>query len=129
MYAVILAGGGGTRLRPLSRTDRPKPFLPLIDNRTLIQHTVDRVASVPGLRGWVGVDLVLPDDGPPVVVEINPRLTTSYLGYRRLTGTNLAERWLRGAANGTIAWGRRRVDFRPDGEVVSAAPAPEDRAC
>jgi mannose-1-phosphate guanylyltransferase len=43
MYAVILAGGGGTRLRPLSRADRPKPFLPLIDDRTLIQHTLDRL--------------------------------------------------------------------------------------
>ena len=43
MYVVILAGGGGTRLRPLSRDDRPKPFLPLIDDRTLIQHTVDRL--------------------------------------------------------------------------------------
>jgi mannose-1-phosphate guanylyltransferase len=43
MYVVILAGGGGTRLRPLSRDDRPKPFLPLLDDRTLLQHTVDRV--------------------------------------------------------------------------------------
>lgn len=49
MYVVILAGGGGTRLRPLSRDDRPKPFLPLIDDRTLIQHTVDRLPS--GLSG------------------------------------------------------------------------------
>ena len=49
MYAVILAGGGGTRLRPLSRADRPKPFLPLIDDRTLIQRTVDRLP--PDLTG------------------------------------------------------------------------------
>lgn len=51
MYAVILAGGGGTRLRPLSRADRPKPFLPLIDERTLIRHTVDRLLPLPGLSG------------------------------------------------------------------------------
>ena len=43
MYVVILAGGGGTRLRPLSRDDRPKPFLPLLGRRTLLQQTVDRV--------------------------------------------------------------------------------------
>jgi predicted ATP-grasp superfamily ATP-dependent carboligase len=52
--------------------------------------------QVSGLRGYVGVDLVLPDDpaSPPVVVEINPRLTTSYLGYQTLCEDNLAERIL-----------------------------------
>ena len=43
MYAVILAGGGGTRLWPLSRPDRPKPFLPLLGERTLLRATFDRV--------------------------------------------------------------------------------------
>ena len=43
MYVVIMAGGGGTRLWPLSTPERPKPFLPLIDDRTLLQRTVDRV--------------------------------------------------------------------------------------
>ena len=33
MYAVIMAGGGGTRLHPLSRPERPKPFLPLLGDR------------------------------------------------------------------------------------------------
>ena len=33
MYAVIMAGGGGTRLHPLSRPERPKPFLPLARRR------------------------------------------------------------------------------------------------
>jgi mannose-1-phosphate guanylyltransferase len=43
MYAVILAGGGGTRLWPLSRPERPKPFLPLFGDRTLLELTVDRL--------------------------------------------------------------------------------------
>ncbi len=43
MYAVIMAGGGGTRLHPLSRPERPKPFLPLLGDRSLLQGTVDRV--------------------------------------------------------------------------------------
>jgi len=48
MYAVILAGGGGTRLWPLSRPDRPKPFLPLLGDETLIQRTVRRIAPLFG---------------------------------------------------------------------------------
>jgi mannose-1-phosphate guanylyltransferase len=42
-YAVILAGGGGTRLWPLSSPERPKPFIPLVDGKTLLATTVDRL--------------------------------------------------------------------------------------
>ncbi len=45
MYVVILAGGGGTRLWPLSRPETPKPFLPLLGDRSLLQRTVDRIAG------------------------------------------------------------------------------------
>lgn len=40
---VVLCGGSGTRLWPLSRADRPKPFLPLLGDRTLFQQTLDRL--------------------------------------------------------------------------------------
>lgn len=43
VYAVILAGGGGTRLWPLSRPERPKPFLPLLGETTLLQRTAARL--------------------------------------------------------------------------------------
>ena len=49
MYVVIMAGGGGTRLWPLSRPDRPKPFLPLTGERTLLQETVRRLEDGPEL--------------------------------------------------------------------------------
>jgi mannose-1-phosphate guanylyltransferase len=49
MYAVILAGGGGTRLWPLSRPETPKPFLPLVGDRSLLQRTVDRLVGHPEL--------------------------------------------------------------------------------
>lgn len=45
VYVVILAGGGGTRLWPLSRPETPKPFLPLLGDRSLLQRTVDRVTG------------------------------------------------------------------------------------
>lgn len=43
LWAVIPAGGSGTRLWPLSRSARPKFLLPLLGNRSLIQQTFDRV--------------------------------------------------------------------------------------
>ena len=46
MSAVILAGGGGTRLWPLSRPERPKPFLPLLGDESLLQRTVRRIAPL-----------------------------------------------------------------------------------
>ena len=49
MYVVIMAGGGGTRLWPLSRPDRPKPFLPLTGNETLLEATVRRLEEGPEL--------------------------------------------------------------------------------
>lgn len=42
-YAVIMAGGGGTRLWPLSRRETPKQALKLIGDKTLFQSTVDRL--------------------------------------------------------------------------------------
>lgn len=46
MYAVIMAGGGGTRLHPLSRPERPKPFLPLLPSgETLLQATARRLPT------------------------------------------------------------------------------------
>lgn len=42
-YAVIMAGGGGTRLWPLSRSARPKQMLKLGSDRTLFQQAVDRL--------------------------------------------------------------------------------------
>ena len=48
MYAVIMAGGGGTRLHPLSRPERPKPFLPLLPSgETLLQATARRLPVAP----------------------------------------------------------------------------------
>ena len=61
------------------------------------------VEAVPGLRGYVGVDIVLAenaDGSGDRVIEINARLTTSYLGLRALAQGNLAKVML-GVATGT----------------------------
>ncbi|MBC7704540.1 MAG: mannose-1-phosphate guanylyltransferase/mannose-6-phosphate isomerase [Rhodoferax sp.] len=52
---VILCGGSGTRLWPLSRQSFPKQFVPLIDGKSLLQLTLTRVA---GLTGASGVEVV-----------------------------------------------------------------------
>jgi mannose-1-phosphate guanylyltransferase len=43
LYALILAGGKGTRLYPLSRSNNPKQFLKLINNKSFLRSTVDRI--------------------------------------------------------------------------------------
>lgn len=42
---VILSGGSGTRLWPLSRPDRPKQFLPLVGDKSLFRTTLERVSD------------------------------------------------------------------------------------
>ena len=43
MYAVIMAGGRGTRFWPRSREKKPKHLLDIVSDRTIIQETVDRI--------------------------------------------------------------------------------------
>lgn len=45
-YAVIMAGGGGTRLWPLSRKDNPKQLLRLISEKSLFQLAVERLKEI-----------------------------------------------------------------------------------
>jgi mannose-1-phosphate guanylyltransferase len=45
-YAVIMAGGGGTRLWPISRRESPKQLLPLLGKETLFQSTVSRLEAL-----------------------------------------------------------------------------------
>ena len=54
-YAIIMAGGSGTRFWPLSRSDRPKQFLSLgPDSRSLLRATAERVwALIPPERTFV----------------------------------------------------------------------------
>lgn len=54
LHATILAGGGGTRFWPRSRQQRPKQFLALGGERTLLQQARDRIEGLlPAERTWV----------------------------------------------------------------------------
>src|SRR3989338_156422 len=49
LYAVILAGGSGTRFWPLSRRSQPKQFLKILGEKTLFKETLGRIKSrIPG---------------------------------------------------------------------------------
>ena len=47
LYPVILAGGSGTRLWPLSKPERPKQFLSLLGGGTMLQDTLARLEGMP----------------------------------------------------------------------------------
>jgi len=110
MYAVILAGGGGTRLWPLSDPAHPKPFLPLFDDGSLLQKTVHRLTA--------GAELGLTETDLTVVTD---RL------YERLVRDQvpgvavLSEPMGRNTA-AAIALATLTVD-RPDDEVMVVLPA------
>ena len=69
LYALILSGGAGTRLWTLSRRSKPKQFLPLIGERTLLQDTVDRVAEIIPLER---IFAVAPPEHRPLIHEQLP---------------------------------------------------------
>ncbi len=94
-----------------------------------VQQLAERACrAVPGLTGYVGCDIVLPNvghvfnvpnqdgqvenvpHGEPVLIEINPRLTSSYLGYRQLTDDNIPARLLH-AASPPLVWKPEAVTF------------------
>src|SRR5438093_1472159 len=75
-YAVILAGGSGTRFWPLSRRRRPKQLLRLHGPKTLLEQTLDRIARIiPPSRTFVFT-------GAPILREVRralPRVPPSQI--------------------------------------------------
>ena len=96
MYAVILAGGGGTRLWPLSDPERPKPFLPLLaDGCAAAAHasagwpapglrscptTTSSSSPTGAMRGWCAARL----PGVPVIEEPMGRNTAAAVALATL---------------------------------------------
>lgn len=99
MYAVIMAGGSGTRFWPLSRRARPKQFLAIGTERPLLRETVDRLGPlippekvyvVAGQHHAAPIRTLLPDlPADHLLVEPCPRNTAPCVG---LAAVHLARR-------------------------------------
>lgn len=98
--------------------------LPLVPNLAVRATRLARraVASLPMPLGYLGVDLVLgaaADGDDDVVIEINPRLTTSYVGLRAACRQNLAEAMLAIASGRAynLSFNDSSIEFRADGTL------------
>ncbi len=109
MYAVILAGGGGTRLWPLSTPECPKPFLRLLGDESLIQRTVARLAPFIGPED---VFVVTDRRYLPLVADQLPAVPAANLIGEPM-GRNTAA---------AVALAAEAI-ARPDGETMLVLPA------
>jgi tyramine---L-glutamate ligase len=75
-------------------------------------HTI--AAALGSFSGYIGVDFIVKpnSENPFQIVEVNPRLCTSYLAYRRLTECNLIDRMLSPRSDVPISWKPAAVSFR-----------------
>jgi predicted ATP-grasp superfamily ATP-dependent carboligase len=147
--------GRSVSIAGLFAPERPTQWLPVVEQRLEVQRVVryhggvvpariepaaaDAVrtlaasvaATIPGLAGYIGFDIVLPEADParPLLIEINPRVTTSYVGYRHGCRPGLMARWLTLACASTevvqsltpLCWHGPTIGFTADG-VISQEP-------
>lgn len=108
-----------------------------LPERERFQPMADAVqAAIPGLKGYWGIDCVLPAEGEPVLIEVNPRPTTSSVFLQRAIGLNVGKTVLALQAGGELPQARAglAVAFQvPELESepvvgVAADPAPDPSA-
>lgn len=130
---AVLAGPGGAHVLPacLQWLSDDKKFryqggmTPLASDLNARAQSLARAvaAAMPPTIGYFGIDLVLgeaADGSQDFVIEVNPRLTTSYVGLRAITKQNLAGAMLAVATGRScdLSFDSRRVQFTADGQVV-----------
>jgi predicted ATP-grasp superfamily ATP-dependent carboligase len=74
-----------------------------------------------GLRGYVGVDLVLAKE-EPFVMDVNPRLTTSYVGLSRVAGFNVADAMFNAVLKGALPARQESKGFSCFSKVETSKP-------
>lgn len=131
---VLLIGASGDviTLPPMAqRISADGTFSYLGGSLPISQHYCSRmeklslqaIQGIPGLKGYVGVDAILgeaEDGSQDRVLEINPRITTSYLGLRVLAKGNLLQTMLelaQGKKPPPLTWHDGPISFSADGRV------------
>jgi mannose-1-phosphate guanylyltransferase len=107
-WAVVLAGGIGSRFWPLSTPTRPKQLLPLVSSEPLLAETVER------LRPLVPADRVLILTNPSLVPAIGKLLP-------QIPAENLIAEPRAGGTAAALAWGAKEIARRdgPDATMIS----------
>jgi predicted ATP-grasp superfamily ATP-dependent carboligase len=97
--------------------------LPSLFHSRMENLTFQAIQGISGLQGYIGVDAILgeaEDGSEDRVLEINPRMTTSYLGLRALAKGNLLQAMWELAQGGELqplAWHNGPISFSSDGKV------------
>jgi predicted ATP-grasp superfamily ATP-dependent carboligase len=82
------------------------------------------VRSFRGLRGYIGVDLVLTEK-EPVIIEVNPRLTTSYVGMRKVVSFNPAQAMINAVLKRELPANNQSVGYAFFSKVETPKPTTE----
>jgi len=112
IFPVVLSGGTGSRLWPLSRTLLPKQFLPLVGTRTMLQETLARLKGMPDLQ-------------PPVLVCSNDHRFLAAEQLREIAvmaGAQILEPAGRNTAPAVAVAALQVMDTNPEG-IMLVLPA------
>lgn len=110
IWAVVLAGGIGSRFWPVSTPARPKQLLPLAGDDALIRQTVDRISP------FIPADRIRILTGPALASPI----------LRALPELGAGNLWLEPRARGTapvLAWAAHRIQASDPGAVMASLHA------
>ncbi|MBI3544161.1 MAG: NTP transferase domain-containing protein [Deltaproteobacteria bacterium] len=111
LHVLIMAGGSGTRFWPKSRSKKPKQLLALWDDKTLIEHTVERFAKhLPQKNIWI------------VTTEALVAPTREVLGAKYKDVRFLGEPAAKNTA-ACILWGTHEIARADAGATVAVMPA------
>lgn len=118
--AAICHPQGFVMLEPVQQLFSPQQFGAFIGGQYPVSDPVRILArklvgaairSLPDPVGFIGFDMVIDAaQGAATIIELNPRLTCSYLGLRQRCGTNLATLLLEPNSE-VIAWGDQPLEF------------------